>query len=48
MREAAQEWADYIAARNEIEMAKAKFEQLTFDWTGEGAAIGSDRGECHD
>ena len=34
MSEAAKEWADYVAARNEIETAKARWVQPTFDWTG--------------
>ena len=42
MNTAAGEWAARVAARNEIETAKARQtagEQLTFDWTGNGAAI---------
>ena len=47
MNTAAGEWAARVAARNEIETAKATraearrpaIEQTTFDWTGGGAAI---------
>ena len=47
MNTTAGEWADRVAARNEIETAKATraearrpaIEQTTFDWTGGGAAI---------
>ena len=47
MNTAAGEWAARVAARNEIETAKATraearrpdMEQTTFDWTGGGAAI---------
>ena len=47
MNSAASEWAARVAARNEIETAKATraearrpdMEQTTFDWTGGGAAI---------
>ena len=42
MNTAGKEWAAQVAARNEIEAAKAARaaagEQLTFDWTGGGAA----------
>ncbi len=42
MNTAGREWAAVVAARNEIETAKARAaagEQLTFDWTGDGEAI---------
>ena len=47
MHTASEEWAAQVAARNEIETAKAAraearrpdMEQLAFDWTGGGAAI---------
>lgn len=47
MNTAAGEWAARVAARNEIETAKATraearrpaIEQTTFDWTGGGADI---------
>lgn len=46
MHTASEEWAATVAARNEIETAKAArtgtpaaSEQLSFDWTGGGAAI---------
>lgn len=46
MHTASEEWAAQVAARNEIETAKAAragtpaaSEQLSFDWTGGGAAI---------
>lgn len=46
MHTASEEWAATVAARNEIETAKAARagtpaagEQLSFDWTGGGAAI---------
>ena len=47
MNTAAGEWVARVAARNEIETAKARqterrlalSAQLTFDWTGNGAAI---------
>ena len=46
MNTAGREWAAVVAARNEVETAKAMRaetpatpEQLTFDWTGGGAAI---------
>lgn len=34
MNTAATEWAAKVAARNEIENAKARVSQPTFDWTG--------------
>ena len=34
MNTAATEWAAKVAARNEIETAKARVSQPTFDWTG--------------
>ena len=39
MNTAASEWAAKVAARNEIENAKARISQPTFDWTGGGATI---------
>ena len=42
MNTAGREWAAVVAARNEVETAKARAaagEQLTFDWTGDGEAI---------
>ena len=47
MNTAAREWAALVAARNEIETAKAAraearrpdMEQQVFDWTGGGAAL---------
>ena len=42
MNTAGMEWAAVVAARNEVETAKARAaagEQLTFDWTGGGAAV---------
>ena len=40
MHNEATEWAAKVAARNEVETAKAlHMEQLTFDWTGGGATI---------
>lgn len=40
MHNEATEWAAKVAARNEVETAKAlHMEQLTFDWTGGGATL---------
>ena len=45
MHTAANEWAARVAARNEVETARAEgrrtmmLTQPTFDWTGGGAAI---------
>ena len=39
MNTAASEWAAKVAARNEVETAKARVSQPTFDWTGGGATI---------
>lgn len=40
MHTEANEWAARVAARNEVETAKALHEeQLEFDWTGGGATL---------
>lgn len=34
MKDATAEWAARVAARNEIEVAKARWSQPMFDWAG--------------